>query len=975
MRWKHLFVLLAISGLWSAPVSADDFAKSCQVILQSEATICGTSGTAEYQAAFTNLVPKYLIWQKVWTDQQGGQQTETYPPEPANLEAENNFLITSKHSEGESVSSVQQTSDGGYVLAGSSFVSGKFDCLVQKYDKTGNLEWENNAGASAGNLQGLIVKPSGGGYAAAGLQSQRVPLFVKYDSDGNVTSSVTGNQTAYFPPGFRYGNVLQNTSDGGYILTGLVHQGADFDIVLNKYAAGGALTWSKKTGATPDTEFPYGVRQTQDGGYILAGSIWSADAAGSWTETRPAGNVDKDWSSVASSTDGSRLIAGAYGRSGSLYISADGGSSWSETRPADPHKSWIDVASSADGTRLIAGEQGGRLYISSNGGSSWSETRPAGDVDNSWYSVASSADGSRLIAGACTGRLYISSNGGSSWSETRPAGDVDKCWINSVTSGADGSHLIVGTSPGRLYVSSNGGTTWTETQPAGNVDKHWQGLASSADGNKLIAGVYGVGRLYISADGGSSWSETRPAGDVDKSWYAVASSADGNKLVAGTCFGGRLYVSSNGGFSWSETQPAGDVDKCWGNAVASSADGNKLVAGNGFGRLYVGATGYFIGQGRWDSFVAKFDGSGNLSWARTAGSPDIDSATAVDQLDDGGYLVAGETRALDSSWGKIFFSKYDASGNLLWFKYINSNQFMGNGLSQVVKTSDGGFAAVGLDGENGNSSRLLKFDKDGNLLWAKKITIGGDAAKAVDVQQTDDGGYVVAGNVTSVSYIFLLKTDPEGNVNGCGSLADANPSVADYDAKTTVPVLSSSSLPGDLDPSNADLSRDSLSSTNNPVCQYSYTPPSEITKNILYTGMSAYTLNLTAEEQDGTQTPCESFSTVTVTDKKTCEMVPGIVSGDGTPTPITKDANDIYKVYAGQTVGVEPSLFCLKPGGSTGWTNQGGNLLSSTNTLMKLFFDTGGLVKAGGSYTDPDGNAAVCTDAGIQVRERLRVGF
>jgi len=886
MRWKHLFVLLAISGLWSAPVSADDFAKSCQVILQSEATICGTSGTAEYQAAFTNLVPKYLIWQKVWTDQQGGQQTETYPPEPANLEAENNFLITSKHSEGESVSSVQQTSDGGYVLAGSSFVSGKFDCLVQKYDKTGNLEWENNAGASAGNLQGLIVKPSGGGYAAAGLQSQRVPLFVKYDSDGNVTSSVTGNQTAYFPPGFRYGNVLQNTSDGGYILTGLVHQGADFDIVLNKYAAGGALTWSKKTGATPDTEFPYGVRQTQDGGYILAGSIWSADAAGSWTETRPAGNVDKDWSSVASSTDGSRLIAGA-----------------------------------------------------------------------------------------CTGRLYISSNGGSSWSETRPAGDVDKCWINSVTSGADGSHLIVGTSPGRLYVSSNGGTTWTETQPAGNVDKHWQGLASSADGNKLIAGVYGVGRLYISADGGSSWSETRPAGDVDKSWYAVASSADGNKLVAGTCFGGRLYVSSNGGFSWSETQPAGDVDKCWGNAVASSADGNKLVAGNGFGRLYVGATGYFIGQGRWDSFVAKFDGSGNLSWARTAGSPDIDSATAVDQLDDGGYLVAGETRALDSSWGKIFFSKYDASGNLLWFKYINSNQFMGNGLSQVVKTSDGGFAAVGLDGENGNSSRLLKFDKDGNLLWAKKITIGGDAAKAVDVQQTDDGGYVVAGNVTSVSYIFLLKTDPEGNVNGCGSLADANPSVADYDAKTTVPVLSSSSLPGDLDPSNADLSRDSLSSTNNPVCQYSYTPPSEITKNILYTGMSAYTLNLTAEEQDGTQTPCESFSTVTVTDKKTCEMVPGIVSGDGTPTPITKDANDIYKVYAGQTVGVEPSLFCLKPGGSTGWTNQGGNLLSSTNTLMKLFFDTGGLVKAGGSYTDPDGNAAVCTDAGIQVRERLRVGF
>lgn len=58
---------------------------------------------------------------------------------------------------------------------------------------------------------------------------------------------------------------------------------------------------------------------------------------------------------------------------------------WTESRPAgDFDKEWKSVASDSDGTNLIAGVENGRLYTSANSGSSWTERQPAGDSDLGW---------------------------------------------------------------------------------------------------------------------------------------------------------------------------------------------------------------------------------------------------------------------------------------------------------------------------------------------------------------------------------------------------------------------------------------------------------------------------------------------------------------------------------------------------------------------------------------------------------------
>ena len=83
-----------------------------------------------------------------------------------------------------------------------------------------------------------------------------------------------------------------------------------------------------------------------------------------------------------------------------------------------PNKTWWSVASSADGTKLVAAAYGSGIYTSTNSGLTWiSNNAPA----RNWYSVASSADGKKLVAvinvlsTSGAGGIYSSTNGGDSW--------------------------------------------------------------------------------------------------------------------------------------------------------------------------------------------------------------------------------------------------------------------------------------------------------------------------------------------------------------------------------------------------------------------------------------------------------------------------------------------------------------------------------------------------------------------------------
>jgi len=208
-----------------------------------------------------------------------------------------------------------------------------------------------------------------------------------------------------------------------------------------------------------------------------------------------------NYTTVCSSALGNVLAAGRInsGTSGFIYVSTNSGLTWNTNSLLN--KQWTSVASSTDGTKLVAAASGDKIYVSTNFGTTWTATTSTNDY---WFSIACSADGTKLIAsGSAT---YISTNFGGQWTLTSTN-------AGHVASSADGTKLIIAgayyywtQNPNRsIYTSSDSGVTWVSNNaPA----LGWYAVASSADGSELVAAGYGSGLAY---DGGIWIGRTTPS--------------------------------------------------------------------------------------------------------------------------------------------------------------------------------------------------------------------------------------------------------------------------------------------------------------------------------------------------------------------------------------------------------------------------------------------------------------------------------
>jgi len=218
------------------------------------------------------------------------------------------------------------------------------------------------------------------------------------------------------------------------------------------------------------------------------GSVLVSTNAGlTWAPTSAPGA--RYWRAMASSSDGVRLAAAAgYYRQASgvnylIYTSTNSGATWLQTTA--PIGCWQAIASSTDGSKLIAVDDGlnNMSCTSTDGGATWMFSVNVWEFD----SIASSADGTQLIGGGPG--FGTSTDAGAGWTS------VGVPWTGAsgyVASSADGASLAAAGYNHSIYTSLDGGATWTPRLPAAN----WSAIASSADGSLLIAAVRGGG-IYI----------------------------------------------------------------------------------------------------------------------------------------------------------------------------------------------------------------------------------------------------------------------------------------------------------------------------------------------------------------------------------------------------------------------------------------------------------------------------------------------
>ena len=208
---------------------------------------------------------------------------------------------------------------------------------------------------------------------------------------------------------------------------------------------------------------------------------------------------------------------------------------------------------------------------------------------------------------------------------------------------------------------------------------------------------------------------------------------------------------------YSFTATFGGPQDDWGASVRQMSDGGYIVAGM--------TESY--GAGSNDVWLIRTDASGNKFWDKTFGGTNWDDVSSVQQTRDGGYVFTGSTSSYGAGGSDVWLVKTDSTGNKEWNKTYGGAD--GDGGTSVQQTLDGGYVITGWtasSGAGGYDIWLIKTDASGEKVWDRAFGGTGDEG-GTSVQQTPDGGYIVAGSTVSFGSgeddAWLIRVNDSGN--------------------------------------------------------------------------------------------------------------------------------------------------------------------------------------------------------------------
>jgi len=270
--------------------------------------------------------------------------------------------------EGDAGNFVQQVADGGYIITGRKWVdnTNKSDVWLIKTDAAGNILWDKTFGGTTFDEGKSVQQIADGGYIITGYTNSggyggNTGWLIKTDSAGNKSWDKTFSEV-------RCGNSVQQTSDGGYIITGPLQN----DTVMIKTDASGNKLWdSVFAGVFVDTTratVGNSIKQTSDGGYIVASSSYSAGSMAWLIKTDSSGVRlwDKTFSVFSSVTAIQQASDGGYIITGRL---------WNDI--------WL-MKTDLSGTKLWETVFPGGWYSSEGSGNSVQQTSDSGYIISGW---------------------------------------------------------------------------------------------------------------------------------------------------------------------------------------------------------------------------------------------------------------------------------------------------------------------------------------------------------------------------------------------------------------------------------------------------------------------------------------------------------------------------------------------------------------------------------------------------------------
>ena len=671
---------------------------------------------------------------------------------------------------GDSITSVSETIDGGYIVVGEFYsssidlgngislaTSGSQDGMLIKYGSSGEVEWAKGIGGKYSDSITSVLETTDGGYIVGGeFNSSRIDLengisltlknvsdgmLIKYGSSGEVEwAKVIGGE---------YGDSITSvseTKDGGYIVGGSFYSSSinlgngisltnngNGDGMVIKYSGSGEVEWAKGIGGTSDDRIN-SVSETKDGGYIVGGyfksnsidlgneiSLASANS-GSYDgmvikfdkveipnptviEVKGIGGTDKDQiNSVVETQDGGYIVGGSFS-SGS-----------------------IDLGNGISLVNAGCGDSDGMIIkYNDREEAEWAK-RIGGVYSERINSIAETKDGGYIVGGDFTGTSINLEKG-----------------VSLTNKGSTGS------SDGMIIkYSSSGEVEWAQGI-GGTSDDQINSVVGTTDGGYILGGYFSSSSIDLG--NGVSLTKKSTSSDFD---------------------GMLIKYGSSGEVEWAQGIGGEYSDYIY--SVAETKDGGCIVGGEFFSSsIDLGNGMSLTNNGNGDGMIIKYSSSGETEWAHGIGGGNDDHIKSIAETIDGGYIVGGYffsgsidlgngiklTKKLNMD-GMII--KYNAVGETEWAQEIGGS--LDDYVESVAETMDGGcivggyFYSNSIDLGNGISlasvnsgskdGMVIKYGSSGEVEWAKGIG-GTDHDYINSVAETKDGDYIAGGYFNSSS--------------------------------------------------------------------------------------------------------------------------------------------------------------------------------------------------------------------------------
>ncbi|MDI6832879.1 MAG: T9SS type A sorting domain-containing protein [Bacteroidales bacterium] len=320
----------------------------------------------------------------------------------------------------------------------------------------------------------------------------------------------------------------------------------------------------------------------------------------------------------------------------------------------------------------------------------------------------------------------------------------------------------------------------------GTGDDRANYIKQTSDGGFIIAGQtnsnngdvsgnhggYDSWIVKLSNSGDIEWKKCLGGNGTDVS-TSIQQTNDGGFIVAGYTSSNDSNVSGNhGGYDYwiVKLSNSGDIEwqKCLGgenddraNSIQQTNDGGYIVAGRS-ASIYGDVSGNHCGYDYW---IVKLNSLGDIQWQKCLGGNGTDESTSIQQTNDGGYIVAGYTFSNNSDVSgnhggdDYWIVKLNNSGDIEWRKCYGGTH--DDYAKCIQQTNDGGFIVAGYtlsnDGDvSGNHDNngtyyegwIVKLDNLGDIEWQKCLG-GTNNDYATCIQQTNDGGFIVGGYTCS----------------------------------------------------------------------------------------------------------------------------------------------------------------------------------------------------------------------------------